>query len=113
MYFILPNGRKCGLRYYLDSWHVLKAIPASHEVAGWEWYPVKAGRILAAIRAGVHDRINQRGGLAVREASPARIRRELERRVRPECKWCGSTLAQYAPDHSRFCCADCRQAYSH
>lgn len=110
-YFILPNGNRCGLRCYLDSWRQLRATAPHAEVRGWSWHPVKAGQILAEIRAGIHDRINTRGGLVVREASPARIQRRRAERVRVGCKWCGQVLDQYAPDHSRFCSPDCRHSY--
>lgn len=55
----LPKGNAVPIPTYLAAWRALKALPGDREVTGWEWYPVPAGRILDAMMAGVHDRINR------------------------------------------------------
>ena len=108
----LPNGKWVRLAVYCDSWRALKTLHPDQQVSGWEWYPVPARDILARLRHGVHDRINIRGGIVLREPSLARIHRQLRRRVRHNCRWCGSPLGRYEPEHSRFCDASCCRSHS-
>jgi hypothetical protein len=116
---LLPNGKRCSLGEYCKSWRTLKTLPPDTEVKGWTWFPVKARMILTAIRRGVQERINMRGGLTNETPqygksiwAERRIRRQLEKRVRHDCKWCGQPLGRYAPEHDRFCDAGCRQSYN-
>ena len=108
---VLPSGRRVTLGTYAAAWRRLKALPPETPVEGWEWYPVPAREILWHISNGVTDRINRRGGLVIREASRERILRQLRRRVRHNCRWCGSPLGRYALEHERYCDAGCRRAY--
>lgn len=108
---ILPGGRRTTLGKYAAAWKQLKAVSPDTEVTGWEWYPVPAWYILRGMRRGLQDRINQRGGLQMREASSARIQRQLARRIRHHCRWCGQPLGRYAPAHDRFCDVGCRRAH--
>lgn len=59
--------------------------------------------------------INRRGGLVVRQDTPAsfgRRQRKLCQRARnSECKWCGSDVGRYVPDGRAFCDASCFQSY--
>lgn len=71
--FILPNGNAVRARVYIDSWRTLKRLPRHEEVKGWNWYATPVGRILDHIMEGVHDRINKRGGLVIRELSERRL----------------------------------------
>lgn len=73
--FILPNGKACSVRVYVASWKKLKTLPAHEEINGWNWYSTPVRWILNSIRDGIHDRINQRGGLKIRELSPDRLHR--------------------------------------
>lgn len=108
---VLPNGKSVGLGVYCSSWRILKTVRPGKHVHGWEWYPVPAYRILASIRAAIHDRINQRGGLVVRECSERRLLIMMQRHLISHCNWCGQSLGQYAPKHARFCDHSCRQSY--
>lgn len=86
-------------------------------VRGWNWFSVSVREVLADMRAGLHDRINQRGGVVLpcdTAARRARFGRRLDRArklIPCECRWCGSLLPQWAPYHARFCDASCRRAY--
>ncbi len=108
---VLPNRRRVTLGEYCQSWKRLKSLPLDREVSGWEWYPVSTRDILREIRAGVHDRINRRGGVVIRKPNTARIRRELAKRIRHNCRWCGRGLGRYAESHARFCDAGCRKSF--
>jgi len=55
----LPNGRRCSLPTYCQSWRALKALDPEALVKGWEWYPCKARDILRQLHEGLHDRINR------------------------------------------------------
>jgi hypothetical protein len=77
------------------------------------FWPGTSADILRQFREGVHDRINKRGGLIIREANSKRIDAERERRVISECRWCGSSLGGYRVHHARFCDASCRHDYHH
>lgn len=61
----LPNGTAVSLRAYARAWSKLSSMPAGALVGGWTYSPESAGRVLAAMRAGLHDRINRRGGLVI------------------------------------------------
>jgi hypothetical protein len=57
--FILPNGKRVGLRAYRQAWQQLKALPADERVSGFFDFAGPAGEVLAALRAGLQDRINK------------------------------------------------------
>lgn len=107
----IPNGKRVTLGQYCAAWKALKGMDPQAEVKGWEWYTVPASHVLRRMREGLEDRINRRGGLVIRTASEKRIRRQLERRIKHSCRWCGRCLGRYAPDHARFCDAECRRDY--
>ena len=107
----LPNRKQVTLGAYVAAWKTLLTCDPDEEVRGWTWYPIEARYVLRAMREGLQDRINQRGGLVIREANPSRIRRQCEQRLRHSCKWCGSPLGRYAPEHDRFCERSCARAY--
>lgn len=107
----IPNGKQVTLAAYVREWKHLKQLPPDTEASGWQWYPVKVRDVLRDLRYGVHDRINQRGGLQIRTASDKRTLRHLRQRVRHDCRWCGSPLGRYALSHERYCDAGCRRAY--
>jgi hypothetical protein len=109
---VLPNGTRLRLGDYCQAWRRLKAQPPETEISGWEWYPVEARHILRRLREGVTDRINRRGGIVLREANPSRIHRQLARRIRHHCRWCGGPLGRYARLWERFCDEGCRSAHS-
>ena len=64
-----PEGRRVSLSSYVAAWRAVKANPSA-TFPGWEWYPVSGADVHLDMLAGLHDRINKRGGMAVR--SPAR-----------------------------------------
>jgi hypothetical protein len=55
----LPNGKRCTLAAYVHAWRVLLATPERTQVAGFDYWPDDAGRILSQLRQGMHDRINR------------------------------------------------------
>lgn len=63
----LPNGRSVPLPVYCTAWRKLKTVPADSKITGWGHWPTEGGDILSEMRAGLHDRVNIRGGLTVRE----------------------------------------------
>ncbi len=71
--------------------------------------------VLRAFSAYTQNEINRRGGLVVKQDTPAtfdRTQRKLCSRARPsECKWCGSSVGQYVPNGEAFCDASCVMAY--
>lgn len=73
--------------------------------------PVDGREILRQFRYGVNDRINRRGGLTIREASPSRIDRTCRARLKTQCRWCGSEMP-WKPHGTRFCDPGCARAYS-
>jgi len=54
----LPSGKQVSIGAYVRAWKVLKTMPFETLLPGWEWYEVEAGRILADMRRGMHERIN-------------------------------------------------------
>lgn len=107
----LPSGKRTSLGHYVGAWKQIKALPPQAEVTGWQWYPVTARDVLRDLRHGLQDRINQRGGLVVRTANESRIKRQLQKRIVHECRWCGSSLGRYAEREQRFCDASCRRSH--
>lgn len=107
---VLPSGRSVTLGEYVRSWRTLKGLPAETSIDRWEWYPVSASRVLSAIRYGVHDRINKRGGISIPDMqTPKRQTRFFNRaktRANVHCKYCGVPIA-FNNIHPRACAA-CR-----
>ncbi len=68
-YIILPNSNRVSLGAYARVWRQLKTMPPDQEVKGWTSHPERVAVILRAMRAGMHDRINIRGGITIREES--------------------------------------------
>lgn len=75
------------------------------------FWPATSADILREFREGVHDRINKRGGLIIREANEGRVFRALCAHVVSECRWCGRNLGGYRVDTHRFCDNSCRHSY--
>jgi len=108
---VLPNGHQVTLGEYVRSW---KAIQALHEsgqgrrlVANWGHFPTAASEILGAIRRGVMDRINIRGGLVIREDRGywRRWHKAVARgKVVRRCGWCGTEFRPAKP--MQACCSD-------
>jgi len=71
--FILPNGKAISTKAFVHSWKTLKTLPPNEMVNGWNWFATNARWILKAISDGVHDRVNRRGGLVVRELTETRL----------------------------------------
>lgn len=112
----LPSGHQVTLREYVNAWRQVKISEPGTEFPDWCWYPVTREFILADIRRGIDDRINQRGGLTIREHSAKRIQRQLCERVADgrlvlECRNCCNHLAEYRQREMRFCCGACRGDY--
>ena len=63
----LPNGRSVTLSAYVAGWKFLKDVPPNLEIKGWGDFPCYAAEVLRDFAHGLHDRINLRGGLVVRE----------------------------------------------
>ena len=114
---VLPSGARVSIGHYASTWRELKTMEPDQSVRGWNWFSVSVREVLADMRAGLHDRINQRGGVVLpcdTAARRARFGRRLDRArklIPCECRWCGSLLPQWAPYHARFCDASCRRAY--
>ncbi len=64
---VLPSGRRVRVGEYVRSWRALKAAPPEALVSHWDHFPTKACDVLQQLSAGVHDRINRRGGLTLTE----------------------------------------------
>lgn len=64
-YITLPNSNRVSLGAYARVWRQLKAMHPDQEVKGWTFHPERACVILRAMRAGMHDRINTRGGIVI------------------------------------------------
>ena len=113
----LPSGLRVPIGHYASTWRELKTMEPGQSVRGWSWFSVSVREVLSDMRAGLHDRINQRGGIVLpfdTQARRSRLHRRLTeaRKLIPcECRWCGSLLPQWAPYHARFCDASCRRAY--
>lgn len=59
-----PTGRRVRPSTLRAAAQTIRQAP-EREYPGWDWHPLEGFRILEAIRHGLHDRINQRGGLRV------------------------------------------------
>jgi hypothetical protein len=57
--FGLPNGKSCSVAKYAAAWATLKTLAPTALCPGFEHFPEPASRILAAMRSGMHDRINR------------------------------------------------------
>ena len=112
---ILPNGKQCGLPTYVQAWKTLRSMVAlgqgNYAISGFGDWPQRANDILAAIKEGVDDRVNIRGGLVMRDADPVKRlwKRIKAGRIVRVCKWCGTPfkatyLAQWC------CCEDCQHS---
>ena len=55
----LPNGRPVTLGEYAKAWRTLQAAEPAEEYKGFAHTALPAWEILAAIRHGIHDRINR------------------------------------------------------
>ncbi len=66
-YITLPNSNRVSLAAYARVWRQLKTMHPNQEVKGWTFHPERAAVILRAMRAGMHDRINSRGGIILKE----------------------------------------------
>lgn len=63
-YITMPGGKKCTLATYIAGWKALKKLTPEqrdwYRYETWNWHSNTGTEILRQIRAGVHDRINQR-----------------------------------------------------
>jgi len=66
-YITLPNGSPVSLATYANAWRKLKTMAPSKQVSGFSHFPERADFILRAMRDGLHDRINTRGGIILKE----------------------------------------------
>lgn len=107
----VPNGKVVTLGQFVAAWKQLKTLDPNQEVKGWTWYPMPARDVLRAIGRGVQDRVNQRGRLVLRSHNDTRVLRQLRRRIRHTCRWCGHDLGRYAPEHDRFCEPSCKRSF--
>jgi hypothetical protein len=110
---ILGNGKAVSIGAYVRAIQIAKANPSAtfkHGLTGW--WPVTGAEIVQQFSAGVQERINQRGGLVMREPNRSRIQRALVERVTVECRWCGSSMA-YVARERRFCSGSCRRDHYH
>lgn len=55
----VPNGRSVSLAAYVNAWRQVRTSPPDKTFTGWDHFPVEAATILAAMRCGIHDRINR------------------------------------------------------
>lgn len=71
--------------------------------------------VLRAFSDYCQNEINRRGGLVVKQDTPAtfdRTQRKLCARARPsECKWCGQSVGRYIPNGQAFCDTSCVMSY--
>ena len=109
---VLPCGKAVRLRVLLNAWRKLKSLPPNTSVPGWEWYPVTAAEVLHELSRAVLDRINLRSKARMSWRDNSR-RIEATRRARVQCfcRWCGSPLPSYQPQHARFCDKSCASSY--
>ena len=61
----IPSGRRIPLAQYVAGWRAAKAN-AEAPIAGWRFFPVTGAEVHSDMIHGLHDRINLRGGLKVR-----------------------------------------------
>ena len=116
MYITLPNGNHVSLGTYTKAWKTLLTTDPHEQIKGWDWFPTDAGRILADMREGLQDRINQRGHSPQRALTAHRLHLKVQSAavrgaIVYRCRSCGSTLdpLRVNPNNqsSRYC-ADCR-----
>lgn len=61
----IPRGRRVSVTQYVAAWRAVKAAP-DHDFTGWDDFQVTGAEVRAEMIRGLHDRINQRGGLIIR-----------------------------------------------
>lgn len=64
----VPSGRRVTLWAYVAAWKRVKAMHCDEMVRGWSDFPVSAASVRADLLFGLHDRINLRGGIRVRDS---------------------------------------------
>lgn len=108
--------RQVTIASYVATIKYAKANPTVALKHGLDtWWQTTGAEIVQQFRRSVTDRINKRGGIVVLPydwRNDARFLREMQRRVKRTCCWCGATLTSYNPnsDHN-FCSADCARDY--
>lgn len=102
-FITIPTGHRVSLGTYVAIWKRVKAAHPEKLFAGWEWFVLPSCEILAAIRRGLHDRINRRGNLIIRESrahpSPLNQTRDRRSRIEPSAWRTFSPAARKALGH--------------
>lgn len=60
----LPNGRRCSVGQYAQAWAAVKHCDPRLLVPGFSRCPQPAGEVLAELRRGLDERINERAEAA-------------------------------------------------
>lgn len=107
----LPCGKLVSWGTYVRAFRTAKTMEPNAPVKGWDWCTVPASEVVRAIRRAIDDRVNQRGGLVVREMTDNRKLRLMRDRIKHDCRNCGQPLGGYRFEGSRFCDAGCRGAF--
>jgi hypothetical protein len=68
----IPSGQQVTVSAYVAAWNKLRRMTAdqlSHDVPArqWQWFPVSAAEVLSDMRTAMHDRINRRAALSIRD----------------------------------------------
>lgn len=67
----LPSGKRVTLSRYVTIWQIAKEmarVDPSTRVRNWSDFPCYVSEMVTDLKRALHDRINQRGGLVVRES---------------------------------------------
>jgi hypothetical protein len=115
----LASGRVISAAQVVQVLRKVRSLPLStHYRETFTGAPGQGGNghdVLRAFSGYCQSEINRRGGLVVKQDTPAtfdRNQRRLCARARPsECKWCGQSVGRYIPSGQAFCDASCVMAY--
>jgi hypothetical protein len=114
----LASGRVISAGQVVKVLRVVRSQPLSthyRETFTSAWDGGNGYDVLRAFSGYCQNEINRRGGLVVKQDTPAtfdRTQRKLCERARPsECKWCGRSVGEYVPSGRAFCDASCVMSY--
>lgn len=118
----LPDGRVVSAGQYARAIKLARDNPYRDFRDGVNWWTETGQEIYDRFRfVTLHDIINQRGKLHVRDLSDTRLARKRAAHLTLTCAWCGRPvtadpdddlpLNYYYPGARAFCSEGCRGAY--
>ena len=112
-YIYLPaTNRKLTIAQYVEIVRKVKNSPVNSEFnqSFNGWWSNSREEILNQFFIGVQDRINK--NMSIRALSEKRLSLIKKKRLKSECRWCGTSLNSYVEQsHARFCDNSCNRDF--